>query len=251
MKISIIGYGHVGKAMHKVFTKATIYDPNITKYTNKKQVMGSQVAFVCVPTPMKETGECDTSYVESVLEWLDANVIVLRSTVYVGFTTYAMQKYQKRIVFQPEYYGETIDHPFANLKNQKWLSFGGKQEDIDIVIGAYKGATNSNVLIMQDNPENVEMAKYMENSFLALKVTFCNEMFDIAKSLGVNYNRAREIWLADPRIGRSHTFVYENKRGYAGKCLPKDIASITYQAKKNGVDNLLLKTIIKKNKQYN
>lgn len=90
----------------------------------------------------------------------------------------------------------------------------------------------------------------MENSFLAAKVIFCNEIYDIANALGVDYNMAREVWLSDPRIGRSHTFVYKNNRGYGGSCLPKDIASLVFQANSVQIDPTLLKTIIQKNKQY-
>ncbi len=60
----------------------------------------------------------------------------------------------------------------------------------------------------------VEFAKYMENAFLATKVVFCNEMYDLAGKLGVNYNVVREIWTSDPRIGTSHTFVYPGNREY-------------------------------------
>ena len=94
------------------------------------------------------------------------------------------------------------------------------------------------------------MAKYMENAFLATKVTFCNEMYDIAKALGADYHLAREMWIADPRIGASHTFVYEDNRGYGGSCLPKDIASIAAQGEEFGVDTTLIQSVIKKNEIY-
>ena len=104
--------------------------------------------------------------------------------------------------------------------------------------------------IYQADAKSVEMAKYMENAFLATKVTFCNEMYDIAMALGADYNLAREIWIADPRIGASHTFVYEDNRGYGGSCLPKDIVSITAQGNKHGVNTTLLQSVIEKNSIY-
>ena len=155
-------------------------------------------------------------------------------------------KYNKKIVFQPEYYGETVDHPFANLKNQTWLSFGGDSDDIKLAIKAYQTVTTSEVKINIYPAREVELAKYMENAFLALKVTFCNEMYDIAKALNVNYDIAREVWLSDPRIGRSHTFVYSDKRGYGGSCLPKDIASIKHQSDALGVDTTIISAVIEK-----
>ena len=63
---------------------------------------------------------------EEVIKQLDVSLIIIRSTVYIDFTDEMMAKYAKEIVFQPEYYGETVDHPFTNLAHRKWLSFGGR-----------------------------------------------------------------------------------------------------------------------------
>lgn len=250
MKISIIGFGHVGKAMKKLFSAAIIYDKFLNIGT-QADVHNSDISFVCVPTPMNlKDGSCDTSAVEEVITWLDSKCIIIRSTVPVGFTDYLKTKYQKHIVFQPEYYGETIAHPFADLKNQGWLSFGGDPDDISLAIKAYQTVLTSNVKINIYSACEVELAKYMENAFLALKVTFCNEMYDIAKALGVNYDISREVWLSDPRIGRSHTFVYDESRGYGGSCLPKDINSLKHQADSHGVDSTLISSVIEKNKKY-
>ena len=246
MKIGIVGYGHVGKAMRELFTDAVVYD----KYLgigSKDEINGCNAVFVCVPTPSNPDGSCNTQAVEEVIAWAQADVIILRSTVYVGFTDEMMQKYGKEIVFQPEYYGETTAHPFANLHERNWLSFGGRAKGIHLAIKAYQTVVNSNVRIYQADAKSVEMAKYMENAFFAVKVTFCNEMYDIANKLGANYDLAREIWIADPRIGSSHTFVYDENRGYGGSCLPKDVASIIYQADEVQADATLLKSIVKKN----
>lgn len=249
MKTGIVGYGHVGKAMHAMFKDAIIYD----KFANlgtREEINSCDAVFVCVPTPQMQDGHCDTSAVEDVIQWVESKIIILRSTVYVGFTDEMCKKYNKEIVFQPEYYGETVAHPFANLNERKWLAFGGTKRGIDLAIKVYQEVINSNVRIFQSDAKDVEMAKYMENAFLAMKVTFCNEMYDIAKSLGADYNRAREIWTADPRIGTSHTFVYVDKRGYGGSCLPKDIASIVAQAKDKKIDCTLLESVIRKNFLY-
>jgi len=63
----------------------------------------------------------------------------------------------------------------------------------------------------------------------------------------LDYNQLREIWLADPRMGRSHTFVYENNRGYGGACLPKDVQSLIVQAKQQDVDISLIEAVRNKN----
>lgn len=246
MKVGIVGYGHVGKAMHDLFKDAIIYDEPLG-IGIKNDINSCDVAFVCVPTPQSKDGSCDVSIVENVISWIESSVIILRSTVYVGFTDEMASKYKKEIVFQPEYYGETVAHPFVDLNARTWLTFGGTENGINRAINVYKSVMNSSVAIYQSGAKEAELAKYMENAFFATKVIFCNEFYDIAKGLGVNYNVVRELWLADPRIGPFHTFVYEDNRGYGGSCLPKDMAAIIYQAHSNKIDATLLEAVAKKN----
>ncbi len=248
MKIGIVGSnGHVGSAMKKLFKEAVCYDINLG---TKEEINSCDTVFICVPTPANSDGSCDTKIVESVIAWLDVPLIILRSTVPIGFTDEMISKYKKEIVFQPEYYGETVDHPFANLESRQWLTFGGSPAGIHLAIKTYQAVHNSNVLVYQGDARSIELAKYMENAYLATKVIFCNEMKDIADALGANYNIAREAWLADPRIGRSHTWVYDEKRGYGGNCLPKDISSLAFQASLSSVDCTLINAVITKNQKY-
>lgn len=246
MKLSIIGYGHVGRAMHLLFPHANVYDKWLDKGT-PAEVNGADLAFVCVPTPMLDHGACDTTIVEEVLGWLLAEVIVLRSTVPVGFSDEWAKKTGKRIVFQPEYYGETVDHPFANLSERTWITLGGEPKDRDRVVRAYQSVYNSELKIMLTDAKTAELAKYMENCFLALKVTFCNEFYDLAQAYQINYHELREVWLADPRMGRSHTFVYEQERGFSGKCLPKDVNALIAMANEKHANVDLMKAVIQKN----
>lgn len=249
MKIGIIGLGHVGTAMHNLFKDAIVYD----KFKNigtMDDINNCDAAFICVPTPMSENGSCDTTAVDEVLSWCNCKVIIIRSTVRVGYTREMAEKLHKNIVFQPEYYGETTAHPFADLAERNWLSFGGSSEAIDLAIEAYKTVINSNVKIYQASADEVELAKYMENAFLATKVIFINEMYDICEKLGLNYNQVREIWTADPRIGTSHTFIYKDNRGYGGSCLPKDISELHALELQNDLDDTLINAVIEKNKKY-
>lgn len=249
MKISIIGLGHVGTAMKALFPNASIYDSELG-IGSIEDVKKCDAAFICVPTPCAPDGSCDTTIVEQVISSLEADVIIIRSTVSIGFTDFMMKKYKKEIVFQPEYYGETVAHPFADLTTRIWLSFGGTDKGTRLAVEVYQTVCNSNVEIHMADAKTVELAKYMENAFLATKVTFCNEMYDIAEAYGIDYHKAREVWLADPRIGRSHTFVYRENRGYGGKCLPKDISALAFSAKEKGINADLIKAVINKNKKY-
>jgi len=71
----------------------------------------------------------------------------------------------------------------------------------------------------------------MENTWIATKITFVNEFYQICKCFGINYNELRELWLMDKRVSRSHTLV-SDERGFSGKCLPKDTNGLVSLLKK-------------------
>ncbi len=247
--VGIVGYGHVGSAMGQLFQDAVIYDKYLERGT-QEEINACDIVFVCVPTPMAEDGSCDTSCVDEVLEWIEAKVIVIRSTVPVGYTRSKRQQLGKHIVFQPEYYGETLHHPLADLSKRNWIVLGGNEEDTGMVAKVYQKVYTSELRIVKTDSDTAELAKYMGNTFLAVKVIFCNEFFDIAKALGVDYDQLREIWLMDPRISRTHTFVYEEDRGYGGSCFPKDMSALKFIADAKGVSSEMINAAIRKNQEY-
>ena len=248
-KVAIIGKGHVGSCMLELFPDAYVYDEPLGIGT-REEANTCDIAFVCVPTPKGTDGVCDTSIVRDVLEWLDTDVIVLRSTVPVGFTDVMKYELNKSIVFQPEYYGETTAHPFADPHNRNWITLGGYEVDVTKVVELYQSVFTSEIIINIVSPTVAEMAKYMENSFFATKVIFCNQFYDLCLAMDVDYNQVRETWLLDPRIGRSHTFVYPDNQGYGGACLPKDTAAIIHQGDEYYTDMSLLKAVEKINGGY-
>jgi UDPglucose 6-dehydrogenase len=190
---------------------------------------------------MAPDGSADTSVVEDVVSWIESDYIILRSTVPVGTTDRLRGSSGKSIVFQPEYGpAETPDHPFNDLRKVRWAILGGARKDTIAVADLYKTTFNADFVIQQTDAKTAELTKYMENTYLALKVTFCNEFYDIAEAFGVDYNELRELWLLDPRIGRSHTFVLPHSRGFGGRCLPKDLSAIIQSARQAGVLPALL-----------
>lgn len=249
MKIGIVGFGHVGKAMHKQFPDAVVYDKPLG-IGSREELSSCDAAFVCVPTPEAGDGSCDTTQVEEVLNWLEASLIVIRSTVPVGFTDSQIEATGKRIVFQPEYYGETAAHPFTDLSARSWLTLGGSTEDASLAVKVYQSVCNAEVKFVFTEARTAELAKYMENCYLAMKVAFCNEFYDMAEAFKVDYSKLREVWLEDPRIGRSHTFVYEENRGFGGKCLPKDLNALLHQADEKGINVDLLRALRRRNEQW-
>ncbi len=247
--IGIIGAGFVGRALLRLFGDCAIYDP-ARGFTDREAVSRCRFAFVCVPTPTAPDGSCDTSLVEESVDWCGSDIIVIRSTVAPGTTDRLRERTGKRIVFQPEYIGETPAHPLLDHQAQGFSVLGGPVEDTSPLADLYKRFYHANHRFHFCSAICAELAKYMENSFYAVKVTFCNEWHDIARTFGVDCNELRETWLADPRISRDHTFVHPDDRGFGGKCLPKDTSAIIAAATTRGCEPPLLKTVMVVNAGY-
>ncbi len=241
--VGIVGLGAVGRGIQTLFPHAVGYDEPLG-IGSRDEINRCQFAFVTVPTPEGKDGACDTSVVEEVISWLETELIVIRSTVAVGTTDRLREATSKRIVFQPEYGpGETPDHPFANVRDIRWIILGGESRDTISIADLYKTTFSAEIVIHQTDARTAELTKYMENCFLALKVTFCNEFYDLAEALGVDYNELRELWLLDPRMGRSHTFVMPDDRGFGGNCLPKDLNAVLATAEQAGHRPTLLAAV--------
>ncbi|MCC6236172.1 MAG: hypothetical protein IT299_01210 [Dehalococcoidia bacterium] len=241
--VAVIGVGAVGRSVAELFPAAVLYDEPLGMGT-REAVSACRFAFVCVPTPSLPDGSCDTSIVERVLEWCESETVVVRSTVTPGTTERLARRFGRRVVFQPAYGpGSTPDHHYADVRTQRWIILGGPREWTVPVADLYKRAYNSELAIHQTDARTAELTKYMENAFLAMKVAFCNEFFDLAAALEVDYNELRELWLLDERIGRSHTWVHPDERGFGGDCLPKDLAALLQLCASTGVPGQLLRAI--------
>lgn len=227
MKIGIVGVGVVGSSMRTLFSTkhdVVLYDKYVSPYTFagfKTAINTCDLVFVAVNTPSLSDGSADLSAVEECLSWITAPVC-LRSTVPPGTTKRLQFKMCRRIAFCPEHLRETNWDAFKN----EFIIVGGHETLRAIVIRAFKAVLGPQTRYAQTDATTAEMSKYMLNNFLATKVAFCNQFFDIALASGVDYNELRELWLLDDRIGRSHTMITEPKRAFGGKCLPKDLRAI-------------------------
>lgn len=241
--VLIIGYGVVGQNMHKIFTQSDIADPAKNYKPNKKHY---DLAFVCVPTEMKKDGSCDTWIVEEVIEEYSdiVDVFCIKSTIPPGTVE---KKLYNNCVFSPEYFGETIH---ANGYEYDFLILGGEKHLMSKVAAVYKEVMHPNIKIVFTDPITAELTKYMENCWLAAKVTFCNEFYRIANKIGVDYNVLRELWLMDPRINRSHTFVFDDQPYYQSHCLDKDIPGLIEFAKSQNIHPDLMQSVFEVNKKH-
>jgi len=227
MNVLIVGYGNIGKHIYEEFKKLEpdIYDPFVAGYSTKKNKR-YDFAFICVPTEMLADGSCDTSIVEQAIIVTDADILVIKSTIPPNTTNKLIVQSGKNIVFSPEHYGVTqhckADPGFVILGGDKLLTAKVAELYYKVKNGYYK--------IYFTDTTTAELSKYMLNSFLALKVTFCNEFADLAKKFTVSYPELRELFVADERVRHSHSFVYLDKPYYDSHCFNKDVPALVHLA---------------------
>jgi UDPglucose 6-dehydrogenase len=246
MKIGIAGHGVVGSAIACFFARRSehelaIFDKYRPPYNTaecRESVNASGLVFVCVPTPSGPDGfACDTSAVEECLEWVLPPVCI-RSTIVPGTVDRLARETGKAIVFSPEYLGEQPNHPWHVEGACGFMIVGGRPDLCDLAISAYSPCVPETFRFYRTTARTAELCKYMENCFLATKVAFVNQFFDIAGEMGIDFAELRQLWLADPRIGPTHSSVTE-ERGFRGRCLPKDVSALVAVMKDLGGAPLL------------
>lgn len=254
MKVAIIGYGYVGKAFARLIEDncdLVIYDPQINTTYPKNEIDDADLAVVCVPTPQDKDGSCDISIVEEAVKRIETPLILIKSTVEPGTTEKLSNKYKKNICFSPEYIGETPFHSYQSMESTSFQVIGGEDKNRIKIIELLEPILGPGCVYYQCSATEAELIKYMVNSFLAMKVTFVNEFYSIAKALEIDWHTVREGWLLDRRIGRANTSVFSNKRGFDGKCLPKDVSAIIRKSKELGYEPTLLESIESANLNFN
>jgi len=256
MKIGIVGNGFVGSSVAFGFSPQTgcdaeikIYDKDETKSTHSlSETLESDFVFVSVPTPSNKDGSInldivyDSFHEMSMLNKRKDNVILLRSTVVPGTTRKLKNKFRNlNIVFNPEFLTERSAK--FDFINQSRFIIGGKQSDVEKVAKLYCDRFGSTTPVIKTNYETAEMIKYMNNCYFATKVSFMNEMYQIANAAGVDWDMAVDGFIRDGRIGHSHLAVPgpDGKFGFGGSCFPKDIQAMINYSKKLGVSPNVLK----------
>lgn len=278
-KIGIVGFGYVGKAMHKIFSDALVYDTmhwdeNGSRCTDagRKAINDHQaqlakqaainlyckLVIVCVPTPMVENGEefkaVDLSIIEETIGWLNAPLILIKSTVPPGTTDRLVGATGKKIAFSPEYIGEGK----YQVTPWKYMSPDDPRLHDFMIVGGEDGTTEQilNIFVQKLGPEKTylpmkaveaETVKYMENAWGAMKVIFAQEFYELCQKVGARYHMVREGWALDNRVEKMHTAVFVDDRGFGGKCYPKDVNGIVVKGDEVGAEMSLLKAVLRKN----
>ncbi|PID63151.1 MAG: UDP-glucose 6-dehydrogenase [Ignavibacteriae bacterium] len=226
----------------------------------KSAVLNSEIIMLCLPTPQGEDGSADLKYVRGIANDIskilaenpdhDFKLIVNKSTVPVGTSADITNIIKNHNVKN-----------FEVVSNPEFLREGYAVEDFmkpdRIVIGAsteqamkkmkslYYPFTSHGSLIIEMNPESSEVTKYAANSYLAMRITFMNELANFCEEVGANVDLVRKGMGSDTRIGKK--FLYAGI-GYGGSCFPKDVNALIKTSKEKGSEMRLLSMVDQVNK---
>lgn len=257
MQIGIIGQGFVGNAIYQKFRSfynVKTYDLDESKCNStEEEVFNCEVVFVCLPTPMREDGSCATFIVENTLAALNANnktdVVVIKSTVIPGSVEKWNNKYGNiQIIHNPEFLTER--NAVQEFNNQNRIVLGGPRPATTKMKQIYSKVFPK-AHIIKTGSTHAEMVKYFTNTFLATKVSFANEMYQICEKLDLDYDKVVEYATLDSRLGDSHWAVPgpDGDFGYGGHCFPKDLAALIKLSEELKVDSTMIKATQTKNNE--
>lgn len=238
-----------------------IYEPNLEEMflrniqaqrlfftTDLKEALDkSEVIYLALPTPPGEDGSADLSYVLGVAEQIgtllkDYKVVVNKSTVPVGTADKVRETISARtqipfdVVSNPEFLREGF--AVEDSMNPSRVVVGcGSDRARDIMTKIYQPFTNTGIPIIFMDEKSSELTKYASNSFLAVKITFMNEIANYCEKVGADVDKVRLGMGSDDRIG--HRFLFPGI-GYGGSCFPKDVKALIKSGKKEDFDFHLL-----------
>ena len=246
-----------------------IYEPGLDQYLHRNREAGrleftTDVAkgvehglfqFISVGTPPDEDGSADLQYVQAVASSIGANmndyrIVVDKSTVPVG----TADKVSRAIQAQLDERG--VPHEFDVVSNPEFLKEGAAISDFmkpdRIVLGTNNPRTtellralyepfnrNHDRMITMD-VRSAELTKYASNAMLATKISFMNELANIAERVGADIENVRIGMGSDPRIG--YHFIYPGA-GYGGSCFPKDVRALAKSAADDGYSAELMEAV--------
>ena len=241
--IGIIGQGFVGNAIYQKFKNyfdVLTYDLDKSKCNSTLEdvTFKCNIIFLCLPTPMNTNGSCNVDILQKQLENIDLitdnqetkKTIVIKSTVSPGTTARWNSLYSSLdLVFNPEFLTEA--NAVEDFNNQNRIILGGPRPATTELRRLYSKVFPKAHIIKTDST-HAEMVKYLTNSFLATKVSFANEIYQICDKMNVDYDKVVEYATLDDRLGKSHWNVPgpDGDFGFGGHCLPKDLSALIFLA---------------------
>ncbi len=257
MKVAIVGYGFVGKALHNALkddVQVIRIDPTLGTSIDEIVSFKPQFVFLTLPTPMKKNGSQDISIIKNTFKELSnlkiRSNIILKSTVTPDNLLYLSKSMD--FIYNPEFLREKSAN--SDFINGKIIIFGGSNKLCEEASNFYSSYTlcKEKEHFITDIV-SASLVKYTVNSFLATKVIFFNQLkslLDLSDS-DESWENFIKIVSSDNRIGNSHMSVpgHDGRKGFGGACFPKDISALESFANDKGFNFSLIKEVIKVNNQ--
>jgi len=257
IKIAVIGYGFVGKAVAHGFDTEHVeqihIDPILGTSIEDLKDQNIFASFVCVPTPMGEDGSINASIVKNTIDYLIEEVpglIILKSTVVPSIIREINDSDGAfRFIYNPEFlternanqdFVEPIMHVFGC--NDDYAA-----HQVQALYDNYSKCEEAPVHVM--TPEEASFVKYGINSFLATKVSWFNQYHKFITDFGANYETIIKAIGTDDRVSSGHTKVPgpDGRYGYGGACFTKDCNALISLTKKQNVNMSILETAVEYN----
>lgn len=259
IKIGIVGYGFVGKAVGYGFSKNTEIlkvDPKLKTSVKDLISFKPDICFICLPTPMSKNGQNIGIILDVVKEINQIKLnttIVLKSTILPSALKIILDSCKIPIVYNPEFLREK--HYKYDFENPEMIILSGKPDQIEKIKLAYKNNSICKKFnFIELSFTAASLAKYAINSFLASKVIFFNQLKEIYDSVEEegNWDSFIETISTDKRIGLSHLNVpgHDGRKGFGGACFPKDTYALIHYAKHLGKDFEMLEKVFEINNSY-
>jgi UDPglucose 6-dehydrogenase len=234
MIIGVIGLGVVGAAVYRAIGNCfgvVGYDKYKEPYTDLSKVLKADVIFVCAPTPTVD-GIQDLSAIDDVITTLaDYNyegVICVKSTILPKtLDMYSKEYPELKLAHNPEFL--TAAKAYEDFMAQEAVIISSNNPYcLDVLQQVYNEALPRARVYLYNDFMITELAKYMRNVYLAVKVTFANEVYDLCQKLGITYDSVKEAMLSQGGIEPGHWQVPgpDGKLGYGGACFPKDTQAL-------------------------
>lgn len=258
--IGIIGHGFVGSAVEsglKPDTDVVIVDPRYG--TNIGDLVEAQPkwTFVCTPTPVKASGVIDShdtvTAVHKAIQ-LTNGIVILKSTVTPDVIQNICEALERsgeidRFLYVPEFLTER--NAKQEYANPKFMVVGGNPITVDSFLYFLHFetiVTFSPSIVQRVTPVEASFIKYAINSFLAMKVTFFNQLHDAMENSSADFLTVAKALSYEHRLGGSHWMVPgpDGKRGFGGSCFPKDVSAFIHST--HGFS--LLKEVMRVNNEY-
>lgn len=251
-RITIAGYGVVGQATASLFPEVAIYDP-LRGWDDASVVRGCSLTFLCVPTPTV-SGQNDLSHLYQVLDQLSpymgaGHIVAIRSTVLPG-TAQRLQLEYPRLHFasNPEFL--RAHRAFLDVLSPYRVIIGADVPWVGHRLEKLYRSRLGKIPVLITDSMTADLTKYASNCFLAMKISFAEELWELCQRLGVEYEAVTEGMALDPRIGGGEELLRgDGRRGFTDECLPKDLECFKAFVQRMGCPATLLQATEDVNKR--